>query len=157
MKLFTKLFFILFLLATVPVIAQLQEENIQLLYQADEQSLLIEPGRSFEQAITFAKKDYPVHRSLRVVGSVQMPGKFAPRGEEFFRQAEFLIDDCLDSLNTFRDKYSLYFKGSNDPFERHAYNRITGVPLSKGKLTVETVMRNNRLKTSSGEIGRAHV
>ena len=38
-----------------------------------------------------------------------------------FRRSEFYIDDNLDSVIRKKDRYSLYFKGEDDNFERHAY------------------------------------
>ena len=140
----------LFMLYAHPAFAQLQEEGVRILYQTTD---LFQPGQSVEQTVTFDNK-YQVRRFLRVIGGVQMPGQFEPRGEEFFRQAEYLIDDGLDSMNTFRDRYSLYFKGDNEPFERHAYNRITGFSFGEGPLVMETVVKRNRLKIApTGDFG----
>ena len=50
-----------------------------------------------------------------------MPAPFQNRGEEMFRRSEFYIDDNLDSVIRKKDCYSLYFKGEDDNFERHAY------------------------------------
>lgn len=155
MKLTKKLFFIILLLMCNSVFAQLQTEKQQVIYSIskDDKPVVIKPDHSFEQTVTFDKKDYPVRRYLRVVGGIQMHGKFAPRGEEFFRQAEYLIDDNLDSLNTYRDKHSLYFKGNNDPFERHTYNRIIGVNY-EGKISFEIAVKRNKLKVSpDGDFG----
>ena len=79
-----------------------------------------------------------------------MPGKFAPRGEEFFRQQEYLMDENLDSVHTCKDRYSLYFKGNNDPFERHAYNRVTGINFEKKNIDLEIAYKRKHLKTSPG-------
>ena len=150
--------FILFILFSVilSVHAQLQKEQRTILYPAGgEQGLVqIDPGKSFEQEVVFENHDYPVRRILRVVGGVKMPGKFAPRGEEFFRQQEYLIDENLDSIHTYKDRYSLYFKGDDDPFERHAYNRITGVNFDKKGVDLEIAYKRKNLKTSPrGDFG----
>ncbi len=80
--------------------------------------------------------DGPVRRFLRVVGGVSMPGVFKARGEENFRDAEYLIDDRLDPERVDRDRYSLLFKGNNEEFERLAFHRISGELLRPGPVTV---------------------
>lgn len=150
--------FVLFILFSVilSLHAQLQKEQRTILYPAvGEQGLIqIAPGKSFEQKISFKENDGSVRRILRVVGGVKMPGKFAPRGEEFFRQQEYLIDDNLDSINTYKDPYSLYFKGNNTSFEQHVYNRITGINLDNKSVNLEIAYKRNNLKTSSeGDFG----
>ena len=145
---------ILFILFSVilSLNAQLQKEQRRILYPVEgEQGIIqIEPGESFEQEISFENHDFPVRRILRVVGGVKMPGKFAPRGEEFFRQQEYLMDENLDSVHTCKDRYSLYFKGNNDPFERHAYNRVTGINFEKKNIDLEIAYKRKHLKTSPG-------
>lgn len=150
--------FILFILFFVifAVYPQLQKEQRTILYPAEgEQGLIqIDPGKSFEQEISFEANNYPVRRILRVVGGVKMPGKFTPRGEEFFRQQEYLMDENLDSVNTHKDRYSLYFKGNNDPFERHAYNRIGGIDFDKKSIDLEIAYKRKNLKISAqGDFG----
>lgn len=114
----------------------------------------IEPGEHFEQEISFNNYNYPVRRILRVVGGIKLPGKFAPRGEEFFRQQEYLIDDNLDSINTYNDSYSIYFKGENNTFEQHAYNRITEIDLDKKNIDLEIAYKRKNLKTlAEGDFG----
>lgn len=152
MKQITKIIFASLLCIQLPLHAQLQTETREVLYVSEGQTAVtvIQPGSSFERKVTFQEKDYPVRRFLRVVGGIQMPGKFKPRGETLFREAEFLIDDNLDSLNTRKDTYSIYFKGENDPFERHAYNRITGVGFTGKKVTLEMNIKRNKLKVAPG-------
>ena len=105
------------------------------------------PGHSVSRNVNFKLTDSPAKRYLRVIGGVNMPGHFQARGEEFFRQAEFLIDDNLDSLIHKKDHYSLYFKGNDEAFERYAYNRIPGSLLQPGKLTVELpVVKRNHME-----------
>lgn len=148
--------FLVIFLSILNASAQLQKETRTVLYPLEgEQGLvLIEPGDNFEQEVEFEKYEYPTRRILRVVGGVKLPGKFAPRGEEFFRQQEYLIDDNLDSENKLNDEFSLYFKGDNNPFERHAYNRITGVDFGKGVVDMEIAYKRNKLKTSvNGDFG----
>ena len=130
--------------------AQLQEERMQVIFKTENHPALIQPGQTVAHTVTFDEKDVPVRRFLRVKGGVQMPGIFAPRGEGFFRQQEYLLDDCLDSVNTFRDQHALYFKGENDPYERHVYNRISGITLHEGALVLETAVRRNQLKVNAG-------
>ena len=109
------------------------------------------PGHSIHRQVNFKLTDVPAKRYLRVIGGVHMPRPFTQRGEEMFRQAEFLIDDNLDSLVHKKDHYSLYFKGENDPFERYAYNRISGSLLEPGKLTVTLpVVKRNQLEVAEG-------
>ena len=71
------------------------------------------------------------------------------------RKFEFYIDDNLDSIIRKKDRYSLYFKGDNDPFERHAYYRISGSLLKPGELTVTIpVVRKQDLTVSpDGDFG----
>ena len=108
------------------------------------------PGHSVTRTVDF-KLNQPAKRFLRVIGGVNMPRPFRARGEEYFRQAEFLIDDNLDSLVHKKDHYSLYFKGNDEAFERHAYNRISGQLLQPGKLTVVLpVVKRNELAVSEG-------
>lgn len=132
--------------------AQLQEENRKVLFSisAEEAPYQIDPEKSFEQTVSFEKKNYPVRRSLRVVGGTKMPGKFKARGETLFREAEYLIDDHLDSLVTYKDKYALYFVSENDPYEHHAYNRVSIPDLKPGKLTVEIPVKREKLKINNG-------
>ena len=109
------------------------------------------PGHSVSRTVNFKLMDMPAKRYLRVIGGVNMPRPFRARGEEFFRQAEFLIDDNLDSLVHKKDHYALYFKGNDEAFERHAYNRIPGSLLQPGKLTVELpVVKRNDLALGEG-------
>ncbi len=153
MKARLRLLFLMSLMTiTISIRAQLREETVRELYRCEDKNnpTIIEPGRYFERTVTLEKKDYPVHRYLRIAGFVKIPGRYAPRGEELFRQTEFFIDDRLDSINTFRDRYSLFFSGENDPFERCVYNRISGTLLRKGKLTMETAVNRNRLQLASG-------
>ena len=162
----------LFFFHSILLYSQLQDETMQVLFRSIDPPLTLQPGQSFEQAITFETKNYDVRRFLRVKGYVILPGTFAERGSGTFWPAEFLIDDCLDSVTTFRDSRSLYFKGEGEPFERHAYNRITeNLPkydefvmhydrniynrttrsfVNGGTLMMETAVKRNRLKLNPG-------
>lgn len=145
-----------FLLVAPTAKSQLQEETRQILFSVDtdESPYLIEPEKSFEQAVVFTQKDYPVRRFLRVVGGIKMPGKFKNRGETLFREAEFLIDDHLDSLTTYKDKYALYFTGNNESYEHHVYNRISIPQIQAGKLRVEIPVKREKLTVSpDGDFG----
>lgn len=137
-------------------VSQLQTEQRIILYPSEgEQGYVqINPEKSFEQEVTFENKDYPVKRILRVVGGVKMPGEFSARGEQSFRGQEYFIDENLDSLNIYRDNYSLSFKGNDDPYECHAYNRITGVNFDKGNIDIEIAYKRKNLKTRiNGDFG----
>jgi len=133
-------------LATQLISAQLQEEKREELFsvKTGESPYLIEPEHSFEQPVVFASEDFPVRRYLRVIGGIKMPEKFKARGETFFREAEFLIDDHLDSLTTHKDKYALYFTGNNDPYEHHAYNRVSIPQIQPGKLRIEVPVKREK-------------
>jgi len=162
----------LFFLQSFSLFGQVQEESMRVLYRSPDAPVQLQPNQSFEQAITFDNNDYPVRRFLRVIGHVVMPGTFAERGSGAFWPAQFLIDDNLDSLTTFRDSHSLYFKGEGEPFDRHVYNRITENRLKYeefavhfdrsvynrtsrilsigGPLTMETAIKRKQLKISQG-------
>ncbi len=148
--------FFIFCSIVTSIRAQLQTEQRIILYPlAGEQGFMqIEPGKSVERDVAFEEPGYPVKRILRVVGGVKMPGKFSSRGEEYFRQQEYLIDDNLDSLNTYRDPYSLYFKGNKDRFERYAYNRITGINFDEGSVDIQMAYKRTNLKVEgAGDFG----
>ena len=147
---------LLFAFLALGATAQIQKQRMQQIYPTRSWDTLhvLKPGESIEQSIQFTKTDYPVHRRLRVVGGTQMPGKFKARGETLFREAEFLINDYLDTVNVWKDKYSLYFTGNNDPFERHAYNRLSIPTLKPGMLTLETRVKTEKLHIGqSGDFG----
>ena len=96
-------------------------ENRHILFSASNVGgyKVIQPGETITSVAKFNNVEYPTRKFLRVVGKVDMPGVFFERGETKFRMSEFYIDDNLDSLVTYNDKYSLFFKGNNDNFERH--------------------------------------
>ena len=120
-----------------------------------ENQYLLRPNESFCRAVEFKPATIPTRKFLRVIGNLRMPAPFAARGEEMFRRAEFLIDDNLDSIIRKKDRYSLYFKGENDDFERHAYYRISGKELKSGELTVvvPVVKKQNLEVASTGDFG----
>ena len=97
---------------------------------------VLQPGQSVTHTLSFQQNNVPARRFLRVIGGAQLPEAFKRRGETLFRAAEFLIDDNLDSICRKEDRYSLYFKGENENFERHAYYRIPGNLIKPGELTV---------------------
>ena len=143
---------LLLLLSFVQVFPLLGEtpykEERRVIYssEAPERPYLLQPGHSLEQTVSFPKRAYPSRKFLRVTGGVKMPAPFQERGEEMFRRSEFFIDDNLDSVVTRKDRYSLYFKGENDAFERYAYFRVMGEALKLGKLTVHLpVVRRRQL------------
>lgn len=120
-----------------------------------EKQYLLRPNESFCRAVEFKPATIPTRKFLRVIGNLRMPAPFAARGEEMFRRAEFLIDDNLDSIIRKKDRYSLYFKGENDDFERHAYYRISGKELKSGELKVvlPVVKKQNLEVASTGDFG----
>ena len=120
-----------------------------------ENQYLLRPNESFCRAVEFKPATIPTRKFLRVIGNLRMPAPFAARGEEMFRRAEFLIDDNLDSIIRKKDRYSLYFKGENDDFERHAYYRISGKELKSGELKVvlPVVKKQNLEVASTGDFG----
>lgn len=122
---------------------------------AGSKTYVIQPDSSLTQTVSFQLTDVPARRYLRVVGGVQLPGQFSKRGETMFRASEYYIDDNLDSICTKRDRYSLYFKGDNDNFERMAYYRIPGRLLKAGELTVSLpVVKKNQLEIDdNGQFG----
>lgn len=116
---------------------------------------LLMPDKSITTPVSFKETDVPTRKFLRVIGGVKMPVPYAERGEEMFRRAEFLIDDNLDSVQVKKDRYSLYFKGEDNNFERHAYYRISGTLLQPGELTVilPIVKRQNLSVSPGGDFG----
>lgn len=111
----------------------------------------IEPGNALKAVVRINQTDYPTRKFLRVTGKVEMPAPFQARGEENFRLSEFYIDDNLDSVIVFKDKYALYFKGEDDNFERHAYFRISGKQFCSGEVKVVLpVVRKKGLKICNG-------
>ena len=120
-----------------------------------EKVYLLTPGNSITEDVSFQQADYPTRKFLRVVGGVKMPAPFQSRGEEMFRRSEFYIDDNLDSVHVKKDKYSLYFKGEDNYFERHAYYRISGDLLKPGELvvTLPVIHRQNLSVSSGGDFG----
>ena len=120
-----------------------------------QEAYLLQPDQGITQTVQIGLGSIPTRKSLRVVGGIQMPEPFESRGEEMFRRSEFYIDDNLDSIIRKKDRYSLYFKGDNDPFERHAYYRISGSLLKPGELTVTIpVVRKQDLTVSpDGDFG----
>ena len=135
-------------LIPVAVTAQLQEEKQHILFSIpkDTPPRLLESGQSFTGNFNFQQKEYPVRRFFRVIGNVRMPEPFSERGEGNFRNSEYLLNDHLDSINTYKDTYALYFQGNNDPFEREMYNRVSVPDIQPGKLTVEMPVKKEKLK-----------
>ena len=115
-----------------------------------EKTHLLQPDQSISETVTFGQSEIPTRKFLRVIGGVKMPAPFQNRGEEMFRRSEFYIDDNLDSVIRKKDRYSLYFKGEDDNFERHAYYRISGKLLKPGELTVTLPVVKKQGLTVSG-------
>ncbi len=120
------------------------------MFTLSDEARYIAPGGSADCGVVVAEKGFPVKHTLRVVGGMRMPGRFAERGETLFRASEYLIYDRLDSVNVMRDSYSLYFDGENDAFEREAYYRVKGSRLAKGRLIVEVAVKRNDLRVGEG-------
>ena len=109
-----KLLLIPLLALMLPTMAQLQTEQRVVIeaFNPGEAEAIIRSGSSYSAEVTLLPSDIPLRRTLRVVGGCILPGKFSPRGEEFFRQQEYLIDDNLDNQNRKLDSNSLYFNGN---------------------------------------------
>lgn len=133
------------------------KETRKVLFSSEKEGkvCLLQPGESFCHSVSFEQTEVPSRKFLRVIGGVKMPAPFTDRGESMFRQSEFYIDDNLDSVVRKHDRYSLYFKGENDPFERHAYYRIPGELLKQGELTVTLpIVKRHSLKVEEkGDFG----
>ena len=128
-------------------------ETRQVIYQAKESQgyHLLNPEESVEQPFALPVVSHPVRTTLRVTGEVKMPVPYASRGEEMFRRSEYLIDDNLDSLIRWKDKYALYFQGDDDDYKRMAWNRIPGEALKGRKVTVSLpVVRTSSLQCHAG-------
>ena len=95
---------------------------------------VINPGDSIQLTLNTCGINYPTQKRLRIIGGVQMPGKWNERGEGNFTDWEYYIDDYLDSANVKNDRYALLFRGNNNDFSRRAYHRISGEFLKRGKL-----------------------
>ncbi len=111
-------------------------ESRQVLYISNSDSgLVLQPGKTQNFTFDFGKKNYPVRQSIRVTGYCVLPQPFTRRGEQTFRNFSFHIDDYLDSVNTYHEKYSLVFKGNGEELERNAFYRLSEDELSpfKGK------------------------
>ena len=120
-----------------------------------EKTHLLEPDQSVSEIVTFGQSGIPTRKFLRVIGGVKMSAPFQSRGEEMFRRSEFYIDDNLDSVIRKKDRYSLYFKGEDNNFERHAYYRISGKLLKPGELTVTlpVVKKQDLTVSKNGDFG----
>ena len=131
------------------------KEGRKTLVPFTEEGCLIRPGQTLSQEISLDSSGPRKRRFLRVIGGIQMPPPHQGRGESKFRNFEYWIDDCLDSLIRRNDRYSLYFKGEDDNFERHAYYRISGKYLTPGELTVTipVVKRNGLSISENGDFG----
>ncbi len=152
-----KLIFLFSIIALTTSAAQagaLQTESRKVIFSAGKDLdayKTLTPGKHINIKAALSPRSDTVRRFLRVVGNVQWPAPWNLRGERNFRYVECLVDDNLDSTIHKNERYSLYFKGENDNFERHAYNRIMGQRLKAGPLTVRIpIVRKNALKVSDG-------
>lgn len=94
-------------------------------------------------------------KRLRIVGKSNLPSPFTGKGEGTFRTYECLIDDCLDTVFSFKDKYSLYLRGKNENFLRSAFYRISNKDLDLNNFSVILpVVKTQNLKISdNGYLG----
>ena len=116
--------------------------------QADSGILLL-PGQSGNITFEFSRKEYPVRQRIRVTGSGVYPEPFSGRGEGIFRNFSFHIDDYLDSVTTYKEKYSLVFMGDGSKIERNAFYRLSQDELTpfRGKQNrIEIPVKTNNLK-----------
>ena len=149
----------LLLWALLPLLALATtwEEKRQVIYPGGMDCQLgpLFPGQTVTRTVNFQITDQPAKRFLRVIGGVALPAPYHRRGETLFRETEYWIDDNLDSLTTKEDRYALYFKGNNEPFERYAYYRIPGECFEAGKLRVQlpVVKKNNLTRATKGDFG----
>ncbi len=121
-------------------------------YDSANSGMVLQPGDSLTFQANFIKYNDPVQRSLRISGGSIYPAPFQHRNEETFRKFLFLIDDCLDSTDTFKQRYSLYFKGENDTFERNAYFRLSKKYFSSGSnAVVSFAVKTDRLQYNGNE------
>jgi hypothetical protein len=118
------------------------EEQRTVLFQSEnpKKPLTLAPGDHLDVTSVF-NAAMPTHKYLRVIGGTAMPGRFKERGEEMFRQFEYLIDDSLDTVNVDSDACSLYLKGNGDDFERKAYRRVNGEQLAPDALSVSAKVK----------------
>ncbi len=130
-----KKIFILAVWAAMVAVEGVAQRQSHEMFTLSDEARYIEPGGSVSCDVIVAEKNYPVKHTLRVVGGVRMPGWFAARGETLFRASEYLIVDRLDSVYVMRARYSLYFDGEDDTFEREAYYRVKGNRLTGAKLS----------------------
>lgn len=115
---------------------------------------VMKPGDSIQVVLKTCGLNYPTQKSLRIIGGVQMPGKWNERGEGNFTDWEYYIDDYLDSVNVKNDKYALLFRGNNNDFARKAYHRISGKLLKRGKTELSVwVKRTNFQVQENGKFG----
>ena len=124
--------------------AQFQHETRQVLMSGKR---VIQVGDSVSADVTFhCSQNENTRKYLRIVGGGQLPGRFKERGETLFRDMEYQIDDCLDSLQTKRDRYALCLQSEGESFEQCAYNRIAGERLGAGRLEMEVYARSENLQ-----------
>lgn len=128
---------VLFLHPVLPVSAQYKELR-QVVFHASEPggTHLLSPGEGVSQELSLPPSSIPMRNTLRVTGGILQPERYRKRGEELFRQAEFQLEDNLDSLIHWHDRRSLYFGGQGEDFPRQAFNRIALDGLSTGTLTL---------------------
>lgn len=128
--------------------AQMQQETRQVLRQKKQ---VIYPGDSVNAEVTFiSSAEHPTRKMLRVVGGGQMPGRFQERGESLFREMEYLIDDCLDSVCIRNDRYALVFQGDGEAYEQCAYYRVSGKCINDRHFDLELNVEAERLHLLSG-------
>jgi hypothetical protein len=125
-------------------------EDRQVIFVSQSDSgLLLLPGKTRNFNFNRAKKGGPVRQSIRIKGFCVLPEPFSGRGEEAFRNFAFLIDDYLDSVVTYNEKYSLVFMGHGEKLERNAFYRLSEnelKPFRGKKIKVEIPLKTDKLK-----------
>ena len=86
---------------------------------------LLNTGDSLILSLDAGKYDYPVKRRIRIMGGGKFPAPYHQRNEEVFRTYLYLIDDCLDTTDSYKEKYSLLLHGEGETFERSIYYRLS--------------------------------
>lgn len=124
-------------------------ENRRVIFESKPDSgLVLLPGKTQQFTFNFGAKPYPVRQSIRVTGFCVLPGLLAQRGESVFRDFTFHIDDYLDSVITYNEKYSLVFAGNGEKLERDAYYRLSEdelKPFRGKKIKVEIPVKTDEL------------
>ena len=112
----------------------LKQTTYETVYVDSTGGCILQPGDSFRFDMHFRGKNYPVRRILRISGGTVMPSPFHRRGEELFRQFQYHIDDCIDTIHPGRKRNALVFEGENDSFDRSCWYRLRKAAIQKGRM-----------------------